>query len=309
MKNGIPSCFRIVKRGGKATRTFSGLLVVLLVALAASGESSGEQKKFAEFTSYRKNIDVGSVKLNDEVWKTVPAYRQPLQRQFLVFPKPVDVGVKEVFVQSVHDGKFIAFKLSWKDATENDGTGIMNFSDGAAIQFPVGKDPLPEYFMGEPKKPVHILHWKAWRSRDQKAGFQTVRTAYPNMTVDAYTFDYAVKGKGTEKTREEKDIFIAGKAAKNPLSVPHKEIIEELSAEGQGTLTSKGVENTSGAAEWKDGEWSVLFVRPLTVNDPGSVRFKTGEKMPVAFAVWEGGRRESAGRKAVSPAWAEVRVE
>ena len=49
--------------------------------------------------------------------------------------------------------------------------------------------------------------------------------------------------------------------------------------------------------------------RPLSVNDPGSVQFKTGEKMPVAFAVWEGSRRESAGRKAVSPAWAEVKVE
>lgn len=309
MNRKISFGYRMTGIGVRGERRSPALLVALCILLAAATASYGERKKFAEFTSYRKNMDVGKVRLHDEVWKTVPAYKQPLQRQFLVVPKPADVGVKEVFVQSVQDGRFIAFKLTWKDSTENDGIGIMNFSDGAAIQFPVRKDPLPEYFMGEPKKPVHILHWKAWRSRDQRAGFQSVRTAYPNMTVDAYTFDYAVKGKGTEKTQSEKDIFIPGKAAGNPLSMPHREIVEELFAEGQGTLTSKRLEHTTGEAEWKNGEWSILFVRPLTVNDPGSVQFKPGEKMPVAFAVWEGERRESAGRKAVSPAWAEVKVE
>ncbi len=267
------------------------------------------QKKFAEFSSYHKNIDVSKARLNDDVWKTVPAYKQPLQRQFLVVPKPADVGVKEVLVQSINDGRYIAFRLVWKDTTMNDGTKVMNFSDGAAIQFPVKKEPLPEYFMGESKKPVHILHWKAWRSRDQKNGFQTVKTAYPNMTVDMYNFDYSVKGNGTEKTQAEKDIFIPGRAAGNPLSSPHKEIIEELIAEGAGTLKSKNIENTTGEAGWKNGEWVVLFKRPLNVGDTGSVQFKVGDRMPVAFAIWEGSRKESAGRKAVSPAWAEVKVE
>ena len=61
------------------------------------------------------------------------------------------------------------------------------------------------------------------------------------------------------------------------------------------------IENTSGEAEWKNGEWIVVFRRPLAVDDPGSVRFKPGEKMPVAFAVWEGGRKESAGEKGRQP--------
>lgn len=284
------------------------LFILFGIAVVAAPVSAGE-KKFVEFSSMRRNIDVSKVGLNDNVWKTAAPYKQPLQRQFLVDPKPADVGVKEVLVQSVHDGKYIAFRLVWKDAARNDNPKIMNFSDSAALQFPVKKEPLPEYFMGEPEKPVHILHWRAWRSADRKHGFQTVKTAYPNMVVDLYQFDYPVQGKGTEKTQAEKDIFIPGKAAGNPLSVPHKEIIEELSAEGSGTLKSMNIENTSGEAEWKNGEWIVVFRRPLAVDDPGSVRFKPGEKMPVAFAVWEGGRKESAGRKSVSPAWAEVKVE
>jgi hypothetical protein len=285
------------------------IICLLFVFSSAAALVYAGQKDFVEFSSGRTNIDVGKIKLNDDVWNTVTPYKQPLQRQFLVAPMPADVGVKEVFVQSINDGKHIAFRLVWKDATRDDGLKIMNFSDGAAIQFPVKKEPLPEFFMGEPDKPVHIIYWKAWRSRDHEEGFQNVKTAYPNMTVDMYNFDYSVKGNGTDKTQSEKDIFIPGKAAGNPLSVPHKEIVEELSAEGSGTLASKNIENTSGEAEWKNGEWTVIFIRPLNVSDEKSVQFKAGEKMPVAFAVWEGSRMESAGRKAVSPAWAEVNVE
>lgn len=284
------------------------IYLVFVFSLAAASVYAG-QKEFVEFSSYRTNIDVGKVRLDDDAWRTVSSYKQPLQRQFLVAPMPADVGVKEIMVQSINDGRHIAFRLSWRDSTRNDDIKTMNFSDGAAIQFPVKKGPLPEFFMGEPDKPVHIIYWKAWRSRDRKDGFQTVKTAYPNMTVDMYNFDYSVKGNGTDKTQAEKDIFIPGKAAGNPLSVPHKEIIEELLAEGAGTLASKNIENTSGDAEWKNGEWTVIFIRPLNVSDAKSVQFKAGEKMPVAFAVWEGSRMESAGRKAVSPAWAEVNVE
>lgn len=185
----------------------------------------------------------------------------------------------------------------------------MGFADAAAIQFPVRKEDFPKYFMGEKEYPVHILYWKAWVSKDKEGGFQTVQKAYPNMTADIYTFDYPIKGEGTEKTEAEKNIFIPGKAAGNPLSFPGKEVIAELSSAGPGTVAAKKTENTTGDAEWKDGRWTVIFRRPLSVDDAGSVRFTVGEKIPVAFAVWEGSRHEAGSRKAVSPAWAEVEIE
>jgi hypothetical protein len=268
-----------------------------------------EEQSFVEFTSSYKTVDVARAGLDHPVWAEVEAAKHPMQPQFLVLPKPKEVGVKEVGLQSIHDGTNIAFLLTWKDETEDSQLNITNFSDAAALQFPVKKDPLPKYFMGEEGKPVHIIYWKAWRSRDKKDGFQTVQSAYPNMTSDIYNFDYKIEGIGTPKTDEEKNIFIPGRAAKNPLSFPHKEIVEELTSQGPGTLSSLNIENTKGLAEWKDGVWTVLFVRPLYVNDTLSVRLKSGEKMPIAIAVWEGSRLESGGRKAVSAAWAEIKVE
>ena len=286
----------------KKTCLFLGLLVMVTSAHA-------ERQKFVEFVSYRVDQDVSGISLNDEAWKKVKPYRQPLQEQFLILPKPAEIGVKELFVQSINDGTYISFRLTWKDPTKNERPGLMDFSDGAAIQFPVVRGAFPEFFMGEEKKPVHILHWKAWRSEDKKSGFQTTKTAYPNMTTDIYTFDYPIKGKGIEKTQAEKDIFIPGRAARNPLSFPTKKIIMELSSTGPGTITFKTTANTSGESQWKEGEWTVVLRRPLKVDDSGSVQFEPGEKIPVAFAVWEGSRMESGGRKGVSPSWAEVEVE
>ncbi|MBW2367579.1 MAG: hypothetical protein JRH15_06820 [Deltaproteobacteria bacterium] len=281
---------------------FFGLFFIFGVALA-------EKKRFVEFTSHRTPLDVSSVKIHDDVWKTIPPYRQPLQRQFLEMPKPAKVGVKEVFVQSIHDGKHIAFRMVWPDATKNETPGITRFSDAAAIQFPVDREAFPEYFMGEAEKKVHILYWRAWRSKDRESGFQTTKSAYPNMTTDIYTFDYPIEGTGTQKTQEEKDIFIPGKAANNPMSFPTKRIITELSSAGPGTISFKNIENTSGDTAWEDGQWTVVIRRPLAVDDAQSVRFSPGERMPVAFAIWEGEQLEVGGRKAVSPAWAEVEVE
>jgi DMSO reductase family type II enzyme heme b subunit len=124
-------------------KTICFFFILILVVSTAHAE----RQRFVEFRSYRVDIDVSKVKLDGDVWRKVKPYRQPLQRQFLEVPKPVEVGVKEALVQSINDGRHIAFRLVWKDATKNDTIKIMNFSDGAAIQFPVRKEAFPEFFM------------------------------------------------------------------------------------------------------------------------------------------------------------------
>ncbi len=290
-------------------RMINKIITVFLSLLILSTAVHAQRKKFVELVSHSTAIDVSQAGLKEKVWDTVKPYRQPLQPQFLTVPKPAEIGVKEIWVQSINDGKHIAFRLVWNDSTKDETPRIMDFSDGAAIQFPLTNEIIPDHFMGAKDAPVHILFWKAWRSKDKEKGFQTIKDAYPNMTTDIYNFDYPIEGKGTLKTEDEKNIFIPGKAAGNPISFPSKSIIKELSSQGPGTITFKDTENTSGEAEWKDGKWSVVFRRPFTVNDSQSVQFKSGQRMPLAFAIWEGTRMESGGRKAVSPAWAEVEIE
>ena len=142
--------------------------------------------------------------------------------------------MKEVLVQSVHDGKYIAFRLVWKDAARNDNPKIMNFSDSAALQFPVKKSRSPSILWESQKSRYTSSTGGPGGARTGNTDSRPSRRPIRTWSWISIQFDYPVQGKGTEKTQAEKDIFIPGKAAEI-LSVPHKEIIEELSAEGSGT--------------------------------------------------------------------------
>lgn len=265
---------------------------------------------YSEFVALRRALEVAAVGAADPVWEGVAATRQPLIGQFLIAPKPTTPSVTEVEVRAIHDGRTIAFLLRWEDASRDDGLAVTAHSDACALQFPVKGKALPFFFMGQPGLPVHILHWKAWRSRDAEEGRQGVHTAYPNMTVDMYNFDYPEKHPLTDMPQETKDIFLPARAADNPVARGAAGVVEELNAEGYGgDMVAKKTAHSHGEAFWKDGRWTVLVRRPLAVDDPLSVAFAPGGRMQVALAVWEGGRRESGARKAVSPAWAEILLE
>jgi hypothetical protein len=84
--------------------------------------------------------------------------------------------------------------------------------------------------------------------------------------------------------------------------------VEELVAEGFGTLTTQKVQNSFGKGVYENGKWNVVIMRPMLTGDMTDKQFKPGEKTNVAFAIWDGGNREVNGRKAVA-LWHDLIVE
>lgn len=84
--------------------------------------------------------------------------------------------------------------------------------------------------------------------------------------------------------------------------------VEDLVAEGYGTLTSKPAQPVAGRGVWSGGRWKVVFSRPLRTTDDEGAQFPRGSVVPVAFAVWDGGHGEGDGQKSVST-WHALRVE
>lgn len=70
-------------------------------------------------------------------------------------------AVDAVQVSAIHDGQTLAFRLEWRDASENaDLTDTTSFPDAAAILLPsVPKAPLMT--MGAPGAAVTALYWRA----------------------------------------------------------------------------------------------------------------------------------------------------
>lgn len=68
-----------------------------------------------------------------------------------------------VQVVSVNDGKRIAFRLEWKDETQDNGEGE-GFPDGAVLAFPMKGDPMIST-MGDEESPIHAVHWSARKNQ------------------------------------------------------------------------------------------------------------------------------------------------
>lgn len=101
--------------------------------------------------------------------------------------KQEDIGaVKQVEVRALHNGKHLAFHLSWMDATQNDKIEDNDqFSDAAAIFLPT-KDNAPLVTMGAPGFPVNMWYWRADQATGRHvvaAGIGTTRTIDEKQVV------------------------------------------------------------------------------------------------------------------------------
>jgi DMSO reductase family type II enzyme heme b subunit len=89
------------------------------------------------------------------------------------------------------------------------------------------------------------------------------------------------------------------------------DVARNVRASGIGSVEDTEKSRIAARSQWKDGAWSVVFSRPLTVADQKgeAVQLAAGGSTKVAFAVWEGSGGERAGIKAFSNQWRELSLE
>lgn len=244
---------------------------------------------------------------NQSLWKSVEMEVEvSLMGQPMVPPKPKSTETSSVRVSAIHDGKWAAFRLRWKDAEISESDRLATFSDAVAIQFPIkNNEAPPPPMMGGKDDPVHIFHWRYQYQVDAIKGKKTIDQIYPNMSLDMYPLDFRLKGNHQEATQEQKDSFVGGLAAGNPQSVP-KSGVDEILAEGFGTSALMEARLAKGFGEWKNGEWTVIIARPL--NYENESKLPVGKKSNIAFAVWQGGKKEIGAIKSLTMMWTPLSV-
>ena len=77
-------------------------------------------------------------------------------------------------------------------------------------------------------------------------------------------------------------------------------------AEGSADITPNDTGDMTGVASYDQGEWSVIFKRPLRATS--GAPFAPGQFMPIAFSVWDGFSRERGNRRGLT-AWYSLYVE
>jgi len=282
----------------------SGMLAVYRIPLVASQE-----------TLLHSHRIEGELPITDPIsgvwWNAIPL-QVPLSAQTTVAPMLLEPSIRAVTVRSLNNGSWIVFLLEWSDSTNNtSAVRTEDFTDGAAIQIPQSGESPPYVCMGQQDTAVNIWHWKGDWQADIDFVFRDAEQTYPNFWVDLYPYavggpPYTIPGSFPSQVR---NLTLVGWAAGNPFSDPFRlSPIEDLIAGGFGTLTWEPHQNVVGRGVWKNGQWHVVFARPLQTGDPNDIRLYAGEQRSVAFAVWDGANREVDGKKAIS-AWLTLTID
>jgi hypothetical protein len=80
----------------------------------------------------------------------------------------------------------------------------------------------------------------------------------------------------------------------------------QFTGRGSADIAPNDTGEVTGVASYDQGEWSVIFTRPLRAAS--GAPFTPGQFLPIAFSVWDGFSRERGNRRALT-AWYSIYLE
>jgi mono/diheme cytochrome c family protein len=216
----------------------------------------------------------------------------------------------DLTVAALHDGQTLAVRLSWRDGTRNDSAvRPQDFEDMAALQLFKGEFE-PFLGMGTADRPVDVWLWNP-SIQAKPSDFADVDTAYPHMSVDLYPFEKPSDGPRRHAPVDQPPDFVTARKAGNLRADPaHGFTASSLQAGGFGSSTMRPrlSQLVASRGVYQDGRWTVVFRRPLGVPAESGLSLAPGDKLSIAFALWDGAARDRNGQKLVS-IWHDLKVE
>ncbi|MBI4299328.1 MAG: hypothetical protein HY666_06180 [Chloroflexi bacterium] len=239
----------------------------------------------------------------DSAWAQAKTTTVTMSPQNIVLPRLKEAGAKSINVKALYDAERLSLLLEWLDAHKDADLGtVLQYRDAMAVQLPEDSDtPPPSFTMGQAGRAVTIYHWKSdW----QFNRLFDVDEAYPNMYADWYQFsgvpaggmpeavDYLTKGK-----KEYLTAAAVGNALADPLIQVKIGPVQKMRAEGFGTIEPAQSQDGAGKGTYESGGWRIVISLP---RQQSKYRLEEGALASLAFAVWDGSRKERNGQKAYS---------
>jgi|FaiFalFF_MnMetaG_3_1042247.scaffolds.fasta_scaffold00001_82 hypothetical protein len=235
------------------------------------------------------DVELSERGLEDSIWHQVPSKTLALMPQVTAIPWGT-ASVPELTVAAFHNGERIFFRLRWRDATENREVGRDVFSDACAVMLPLVENPQPNTLMMGFLEGVNIWAWKA--ARDADVWGRGAREGGPPSERPYADYHYPF---------EEREVFPIARESVDSA-------VEDLFAQGVGTLTRRAQQRVQGRGIWKDGTWTVILTRALAADTAtGEAALSVGRTRAAAFAVWDGAKGDRGARKSIT-GWVRLRV-
>jgi mono/diheme cytochrome c family protein len=230
---------------------------------------------------------------------SAPVVRFPIIGQIMQPGRSFHPPASSVMVQAIWDKDSIAVLVRWHDmSAEKTGT------NGPSLQVPAEEEEEPP--------PVPPAEGGAAPAGGNIFGEEEVGAAPAGQAAapaSEFSDAVAIQVPSQVPTPPRKPYFIFGDGA-NAVDLWVFDLAQsapvQFTGKGSASITPNGTTDVTGVASYDQGEWSVVFKRPL--RPVSGAAFSPGEFMPIAFSVWDGLSRERGNRRGLS-LWYSVYVE
>jgi cytochrome c len=232
----------------------------------------------------------GPMPLNpeDDTWKDAPSFYIPLGGQILELEKNFYPTIDSAWVQAIHNGDEIAFKLRWDDPTFDPILKTI-----AEVQ-ESPPPPLPAEFQSEPGEDAEK---PAEEPKPQKYP-DAIAIQFPAGKYDDGSLPYFLNGDNDQPVNLWK--WISG---------PNKTIeiyAQGLRHQGEHRPASQLVQSK---VVFRYGQYQLVMKRKLTTSDKSNdVQFEAGSTVPIAITAWDGNVKETGSKSSIS-SWFQMTLE
>ena len=236
-------------------------------------------------------------------FESAPIARFPILGQITEPGRSFHPPATSVTVRAIYDTESIALLVRWHDMGA-DKTG----KNGLTLPVPPEEEE-ESAAGGAPPAGGENPFGDAAVPADQPAADPFAEATAPAAQTSEFSDAVAVQIPSQVAAGARKPYFIFGDA-QSPVDLWFFDLArqEPLQFTGRGSenVAANDTGDVTGVAGYDQGEWSVIFKRPL--RPTSGAAFAPGQFMPVAFSVWDGFSRERGNRRGLT-AWWSIYVE
>jgi mono/diheme cytochrome c family protein len=233
-------------------------------------------------------------------FESAPAARFPIIGQIMEPGRAFNPPTTSVTVQAIYDTESIALLVRWHDMgaekTGKNGPSLPvppeeeESAPGGAQQ--TGESPFGDAEVGA-QQPAADPFAEAAPAAQPSEFSDAVSIQIPTQVPTGARKPYFIFGDAQNSV----DLWFFDLARPDPL---------QFTGRGSADIAPNDTGDLTGVASYDQGEWSVIFKRPLRATSGAPL--VPGEFLPVAFSVWDGFSRERGNRRGLT-AWYSIYVE
>ena len=234
------------------------------------------------------------------IFESAPVARFPIIGQITEPGRSFHPPATDVTVQAIYDTESIALLVRWHDMGADRSGEERAVASSATGGGRVGARRSP----GGRRESVR-RRGGGW----PQPAADPFAEAAPAVQASEFSDAVAIQVPSQLPAGARKPYFIFGDA-QNPVDLWFFDLARpdpvQFTGRGSADVAVNDTGDLTGVANYDQGEWSVIFKRPLTASS--GAPFAPGQFMPIAFSVWDGFSRERGNRRGLT-VWNSVYLE